>query len=155
MIAALLMISLGIMGVFSLVIQSISYINNSASRLTATYLAQEGIEVVRNIRDNNILKINSGEEGEWDDNLSFDSDYYDFDYRSQSIPDTTYCGGLNYLAVSNNFYVCSSNVGTKFQRKVRINQLSSDKIEVLVVVSWTEKERLNSVSAQEIIYEWY
>ena len=155
MMAALLMVSLGVMGVFSLVIQSVSYINNSASRLTATYLAQEGIEIVRNIRDSNILRINSGEGGEWDDNLSFGSDYYNFDYRSQSIPDNTHCSGLNYLSVNNDFYTCSSNVGAKFQRKVRINQLSSDKIEVVVVVSWTEKQRINTVSAQEIIYKWY
>jgi len=36
--------------------QIISYINVSTLRITASYLAQEGIEIVKNIRDTNCLE---------------------------------------------------------------------------------------------------
>ena len=58
MIAAVFVVNLGIMADFSLLTQSITYINTTASSLTATYLAQEGVEIARNIRDSNFLKMN-------------------------------------------------------------------------------------------------
>jgi len=155
MIAAIFMVSVGIAAVFSLVIQSTSYVDLATYRLTAIYLAQEGVEVARNIRDSNILKMGRTGIGDWDDNFSLGSDYYNFDYRSQAIPDNTNCSGKNYLQISGGFYVCSSNASAQFQRKIRLNQLSSDKIEVVVNVFWTDKGKTNGVSVSEIIYKWY
>jgi len=155
MIAAIFVVNLGIMAVFSLLIQSTTFINNTASNLTATYLAQEGIEIVRNIRDSNFLKMNQGEEASWNDNLSVGADYYNFDYRSQSIPDNVNCSGQIYLQISNGYYACSPNPAVKFQRKIRINQISGDKMEVLVEVLWTERGKNHNVSVQETLYRWY
>jgi prepilin-type N-terminal cleavage/methylation domain-containing protein len=154
-IAAIFMISVGMAAVFSLVIQSTSYVDLAAARLTAIYLAQEGIEVARNIRDSNILEMGRTGIGDWDDNFSLSADYYNFDYRSQAIPDETNCSGKNYLQVSGGFYACSSNTNSRFQRKIRLNQVSPDKIEAVVNVYWTDKGKTNGVSVSEILYKWY
>ncbi|MBP6933881.1 prepilin-type N-terminal cleavage/methylation domain-containing protein, partial [Candidatus Woesebacteria bacterium] len=52
------MVSIGIIlvaftGVLTLINRSVAFHDLAYSRLTASYLAQEGIEIVRNIRDNN------------------------------------------------------------------------------------------------------
>jgi len=156
MVAAIFVVNLGIMAVFSLITQSITHINSTASSLTATYLAQEGVEIARNIRDGNFLKINQGGEASWNDNLSADEDkdYYNFDYRSESIPDNINCSGKTHLQISNGYYICSSS-SAKFQRKIRISPVGEDKIEVLVEVSWTERGKTNNVSAQETLYRWF
>jgi len=156
MVAAIFVVNLGIMAVFSLITQSITHINSTASSLTATYLAQEGIEIARNIRDGNFLKMDQDKEASWNDNLSTDKDYYNFDYKSESIPDNTNCDGKTHLQISNGYYTCSSySPAVKFQRKIRISPVGEDKIEVLVEVSWTERGKTNNVSAQETLYRWF
>jgi type II secretory pathway pseudopilin PulG len=154
MIVAIFIMNIGIAAIFSVVAQSTSYVNLSSSKLTAMYLAQEGIETVRNIRDGNLLSMAKTGIGTWTNNLSMGSDYYNFDYRSQSIPDNTNCVGKNYLQVSGDFYLCSS-VSSDFQRKVRLNQVGTDKLEVTVSVSWIDKGITRSVSVSEILYKWY
>ena len=52
-IVAIFVITTGIVGVLSLVTQTISSATFSKDKLIAAYLAQEGIEIVRNIRDTN------------------------------------------------------------------------------------------------------
>jgi len=153
MIAAIFIISTGIMGVFSLVSQTISYISIASSRLTAIYLAQEGIEVVRNIRDSNFLKINKGEGGSWDDGLSA-GQYYNFDYRSRGIPDGDNCSGKLFLKIDGNFYVCSSDSGG-FERNIQIVKVGGDKIDIAVEVAWSERGRNHQVVARENLYQWY
>ncbi|MBU0546839.1 prepilin-type N-terminal cleavage/methylation domain-containing protein [Patescibacteria group bacterium] len=155
MIAAIFIINIGIAAVFSLVVQSSSYVDLTNSRLIAVYLAQDGIEVARNIRDGNVLKMAKTGVGVWTDNFSLGADYYNFDYRSQSIPDNVNCSGKNYLQVIDGFYVCSFNVNAKFQRKIRLNQVSSDKIEITVDVFWTDKGKTNSINVSEILFNWY
>ncbi len=154
MLAALFVVSVGIMGVFSLVSQTISYISIISSRLTAIYLSQEGMEIIRNIRDSNFLKINKGEEGSWDDSLpTDDQDYYNFDYQSPIIPDTVNCSGNNYLDISGDFYKCSGS--GQFQRKAQITKIGDDQINVVIEVSWQERGRVHQVVVQESLYQWY
>ncbi len=153
MIAAIFVVSVGIMGVFSLVSQTISYISIISSRLTAIYLSQEGMEVIRNIRDSNFLKINKGEEGNWDDGLLTGGPHYNFDYRSQSIPDNTNCSGNDYLDINGGFYKCL--VSGRFQREAQITKIEDDKIEVVIEVSWQERGRTHKVVVREDLYQWY
>ena len=152
MMATLFVMSVGIMGIFSLVSQTVSYISIVSSRLTAIYLSQEGMEVIRNIRDSSFLKINSGEEGNWDDGLS-NGQYYNFDYQSQTIPDNTNCSGNNYLDISGGFYRCFDS--GRFQRKAQITKIGDDEINVVIEVSWQERGRTHMVVARENLYQWY
>jgi prepilin-type N-terminal cleavage/methylation domain-containing protein len=153
MIAALFVVSVGIMGVFSLVSQTISYVSIISSRLTAIYLSQEGMEIIRNIRDSNFLKINKGEEINWDNSLS-DGQYYNFDYRSQIIHDINNCSGKDYLdIIDSSFYKCSSS--GKFQRKVQIIKIGVDEMDILIEVSWQERGRSHQVIVRESLYQWY
>ncbi|MBU3942409.1 prepilin-type N-terminal cleavage/methylation domain-containing protein [Patescibacteria group bacterium] len=56
LMAAIIVMTIGILGAYS-VVQRVFVITNSAShRLTAAYLAQEGVENVRNLRDNNWIQ---------------------------------------------------------------------------------------------------
>lgn len=63
-------LSVGVVGAITLLNSSTSMIANSNNKVIAVNLAQEGIELVRNVRDTNFLRITSGVVGaSWDDNL--------------------------------------------------------------------------------------
>src|SRR3989338_10456135 len=67
-IVAVFVLTIGVVGVFALVNQTMAASSILTSRLIAAYLAQEGIEIARNIRDGNFLE--AGEpDWEWADGL--------------------------------------------------------------------------------------
>ena len=70
-IAAIFVMTVGVLGAYAVVQQIIVYTSISSSRLTAAYLAQEGIELVRNIRDSNWLQG----AGNWTNGIASDSDW--------------------------------------------------------------------------------
>ena len=68
-ILAITVLTLAIGGSFVLVSQAIASVSAVQSKLIASYLVQEGIEIVKNIRDTNWLKIQP-----WDQSLE-EGDY--------------------------------------------------------------------------------
>jgi len=156
-IVAIFVVTVGIVGVLSLVTQTISSATISKDKLIAAYLAQEGIEIVRNIRDTNWV----GGAASWDTGISYTSDYR-LDYQSSGFPDTNCNLSVNnYLKYDGNYYNCSTGNETKFKRKIIISQPATpdcpagDCLNVSILVQWEEKGTIHSVAAQENLYNWH
>jgi len=147
-LTAIFVILVGIVGALAVIQQTITYTALSSSRLVASYLAQEGIEIVRNIRDGNWL-----EEAAWDDGLGGGD--WEADYTTQELTDT-YDG--DFLNIdSNGFYSYSAGSPTKFKRKITIvSDLdgSDPRLRVSVLVEWQQVGKNNQVTAQEYLYNW-
>lgn len=62
-IVAISLLTVGAVGAFSLLQSTLAFTSISSSQLTAAYLAQEGIEIIRNIRDTNFLQGSVWDEG--------------------------------------------------------------------------------------------
>jgi len=159
MITAIFIVTVGILGIFGLINQTISQISTSSSRLTAFYLAQEGIEVVRNIRDSNWLEARENPNILWDEGIPAGS--WEADYTTQNLSQPY---AENYLNISNGFYSYSSGTQTRFKRKITIFDKTNldgdpegvfDLLKVLVEVSWEERGRTHQVTAQENLYRWH
>lgn len=75
---AITVILVGLLGIFSLLSQSLSLNRVIADRYVASYLAGEGLEVVKNIIDNNVL---AGDP--WNSGLS--AGKYQFDYVADKV----------------------------------------------------------------------
>ncbi len=143
MIMAVFVIMVGIVGVYGVFSRLISQSSLNSSRLVAVYLAQEGVELVRNIRDGNWLEPGGTA---WDAGLA-DGEYiidYDDAYL-KSFEDEV----LNLD--TNNFYSYDLiTKPTKFKRKITITKMTVDELKVFVKVEWPE----GSVIIQEHLYDW-
>ncbi|MBZ9569598.1 prepilin-type N-terminal cleavage/methylation domain-containing protein [Patescibacteria group bacterium] len=156
-IIAIFIITIGIVGVSSLVSQTIGSVTISSQRLIAAYLAQEGIEIVRNIRDTNWL-----EDVAWDEGLGvgdWEGDYTDtqsFFYPCSPIPFTCPTRGfpLHSLKINGGFYNYSSGTDTEFQRRITIFDKTADMFKVSVSVGWRAKGKTYQIEAQENLYNW-
>jgi len=161
-IVAIFVITTGIVGVLSLVTQTISSATYSKNRLIAAYLAQEGIEIVRNIRDTEWLKTAS-----WGSDIctSFPCEW-EADYTTTSFLND--CGsGINYnchnyssndfLRIDGGFYNYLFGNPTKFTRKITINNgpVSGSSLNIKVEIFWQEKGKPYKFEAQENLYNWY
>jgi len=157
LIIALSVITIGVVGTFAVIQKIIISTASSSSKLMASCLAQEGIEVIRNIRDSNWLDPSL----DWDERISVvpegNPDVHYLDYRSVDFPDLANCNGKEYLKYSDSegFYICSDDLNAKFKRKIIITKEDVDKMKVLVKVEWQELGKTNVISVQEDLYNWY
>jgi len=89
MIVAIFLITVGIIGIFALITKTVSNSTVSRDEMTAAYLAQEGIEIVRNIRDSNYINGQDWDETldvtDPDDPLSRCPNGYKASYSSQAL----------------------------------------------------------------------
>ncbi len=161
LVVSIFILSIAVVGVFSAFSMVTILTSDTADQLTATYLAQEGMEIVRNIRDTN-----------W---LNMDAEYCAFAegcpvswvYGLVSLPDcssgTPGChadytsdsmlagsGGHLYLKNDNKdaLYDYNENGGgtpTKFERKIIVDPITDVDgdtghiIKVIIKVSWDKK----------------
>ncbi len=160
MIIATFIMVVGIVGVMSLIQRVIFSSSISSSRLIAAYLAQEGAEIVRNVRDTNWLEARTAVNS-WDEGLTvcggtgFIADY-SHSYGPNQIDPSFSCYSGQYLNIdANGFYSYSSGVPMKFKRKILITQGSNPDIRnVLIEISWTDKGASYFLSVHEDLYNW-
>ena len=139
------LISIGLTSIVALTTHIMIFSSFNSSKLIAAYLAQEGIEIVRNIRENNWLA-----EDNWRNGL--DVGEWEADYHDTYLSDN-YDG--DYLNIdSNGFYSYSSGQRTKFQRKITIRDIDTHSFKVTVEIFWKERGKNHSLVASEILYNW-
>ena len=160
-ILAITVLTLAVGGSFILISQTIGSVSVIQSRLIASYLIQEGLEIVRNIRDSNWLKNQGWDQGlpagDWEADYtttSFDEDCENVEHYNCHIYDDN-----SFLKIpeTDEFYNYSSGTDTIFKRKITISKESEepDRFKVSVEVFWREKGQLRSLAAQEYLYNWY
>lgn len=153
---AILMLGLG--AVTTLMVSNIFASKDASSQLIAMGLAEEGIEIVRNFKENQ---------------PTFKSD-------GVARPDGDYCADVTYAFASfNNNTVCNYNLAmsaagayylhrlpptyipTKFYRKITLENNATDKnIEVISYVSWSDESAFSDctivnkcVSIKSVLYD--
>jgi len=150
-IAAIFILTIGVGSSFILISQTLSAVSLVRERLIASYLVQEGIEIVRNIRDTNWLEQRTASTTPWDDGL--DVGNWQADYLSQQLNQTYASSSLNID--TSGFYSYSPGSPTFFKRKISIGKPSTSTIRVEVNVDWTEKGRSHNLESLEYLTNWY
>lgn len=156
MLVTIFFLSVGVTGVLVAIQQVAAYVDNSFYNLTAVYLAQEGIEIVRNIRDGNWLEGNS-----WDDGLAAGD--WEADYAmSQGADLVSWSDPGRDLKIDGGFYkysISPSATSTPFKRKITISKTNLDgvpgydQMKVKVKVTWEAKGQ-HEILAEEYLYNW-
>ncbi len=145
MIVATSILISGVLVVYASSAQLLAYTYNNQYRLVASYLAQEGVEVVRNIRDKNWV---NGEE-DWRTGLGTGD--WQTQYDSSAL--SAYSGSPLQLTLDG-FYNYETGDETIFTRKLTITHPSDDSVKLVVEVSWPY-DKGNPVQAESFLYNWF
>ncbi len=138
-------ISIGLIGIMTLIQNTLGSASFVKLNLKAAYLAQEGIELTRNVRDNNWLNQDDYKNG-----LSNCSAGCQIDYKSNNL--SIY--NDNFLLIdNNNFYNHSSGDESKFKRKITIND-KNEYLEIISEVFWSHRGDDYSIEVVEYLYDW-
>ena len=124
-------------------------INNTAvvvkNNLIAANLAQEGVEVIRGIRDTN-----------WFNGAAFDTGLADGTYRVEWNSDTLLALGANPpIKEDNGLYNYSTGNDTIFQRTISILKVNAGELRIISEVTWEERgARARSALAESHLFNW-
>lgn len=165
-IIATFILLVAIIGSYLAFTQILIATSSVSDRLVAAYLTQEGVEVIRNIRDTNWLRQATDPAIVWDDILNTCPEAgCQVDYK-KGIPGTpiTFLDEYSNTLLnidSSGFYTYDMvdtgdsmpTTPTKFKRKITITP-DDDKLDVLVEVIWESRGQPYSFAAEEILYNW-
>ena len=157
-LVSITILMLVITGTASAIQTGISSYIFSKDQIIAFYLAQEGFEQIRNIRDENGL-LNQ----DWLTGIANSGDPCEFGKacRVDSVANTlTRCGApgscqvLRQSASTGLFGYNSSWSATIFKREIVLTQINIDEISVLVTVKWSKGRINRQFKAKENLLSW-
>lgn len=147
-IIAITVIVFALLALISLISSSVSGLKPGGPKLTAVNLAQEGLEIVRNIRDSNWL-AGKRTPANWRDSLA------EGDYRVQyDIAGLLVYSSDVFKIDANGFYQYASGSDTLFKRKITISHIGNNQIKAVAEVTWQEKSKSYNVEAESRLYNW-
>jgi prepilin-type N-terminal cleavage/methylation domain-containing protein len=139
---AITVITVGVVGFHAAITRVASLTFSNSDRFIASRLAQEGMELVSNIRDTNWV-----EKTNWDNGLS------DNDYRVQYNKEELLTYSDTPLKIDNyGFYNYDNGDDSKFTRKVTITHVSADELKIKIQITWSGKS--SPLEVQEHLHNW-
>ncbi|MDD5031480.1 MAG: prepilin-type N-terminal cleavage/methylation domain-containing protein [Patescibacteria group bacterium] len=148
---AIFIITMGLIGVLSLITQNIQveYINKN--NLIASQLAQEGLELVRNIRDNNWLAGNN-----WDDGITPGAYIVDYNGKIDSVAGIgeAKLQRRNDVGEEGYYWHEASDPDSPFSRLITITQTSPELLNISCLIRWEDRGGAYQYVADTILYDW-
>jgi len=162
LMVAIVVLSFGIMGAYGAFLPFINATYAISQKFTGVYLAQEGLEIVRNIRDTNFKKSTKDGSTKWSGGLLECELGCQLDYKTGTLaeapPNTLKAyDPSEFLKINGDgFYGYDSGANTRFKRKITIDpQLGSDILKVSVIVTWDYNNKPFSFETIGYLYNWY
>jgi prepilin-type N-terminal cleavage/methylation domain-containing protein len=145
-LVSLLIFSIALTAVFYVLVVNLNDAELIKNNFIASGLVQEGMEAVRNIRDN-----------DWLAGGPFGTSVPDGNYRVQWNSQSLMAFADSYLKKDGGtgFFSYDSGSDTLFKRSVAISTVSPGvEKRVVVTVTWSEKGKPITVSAEDHLYNW-
>lgn len=173
-LVAISIFTVSLLGIMSVLASSISHTNYAKQKMIATYLAQEGIEYMRNIRDDFVLYDNWSNfkdalnQAKCDTSGNPKNCYVDdqsLDFTDPNMPTTDLlkqcanggngdCPVLRYNSITGKYGYASGGVDSGFTRIIQATYPSSDDIKISSTVSWNQGSGNYSVTFSEDLFNW-
>ncbi len=173
-LVAISILSLSIVATFTAVQNGLQTSNLAKDQITAFYLAQEAMEYIKNIRDQNALKtIVNGTTTNWLSGLATPGDPCDMAAGKTCTIDSPHippslavvscdggfgtCPVINQDSVSSLFGYNAGWTPTYFKREVQFasvpNTLPNVEVAVTIRISWTNHGRAQSFQVKESLFD--
>jgi Tfp pilus assembly protein PilV len=157
-IVALGVLTVGFLGIVSLLSKSLFYGRDVSDTMKATYLASEGIEITKNLIDHDIALALEGNGGGWGACFAGKGGTdFEMDYAATCDNITLYSGKPLLFDSASNLYgytLSASALTTNFVRKIRVVE-NGNEITVNSIVTWsTGPIRTQSINIEDQFYNW-
>ncbi|HNW55663.1 MAG TPA: prepilin-type N-terminal cleavage/methylation domain-containing protein [bacterium] len=153
LLIAMGIIGLGLLGIASLASQNVRVQYYNKNTLISAQLAQEGLELVRNIRDNDWKSDSPISNPDSLENLflnNFIIDYTGFIDSAESNIEKT-----PVLTINNNgFYGYGGSINTPFRRLITTSCGSNGYCRIKCYISWQGQGQSGNYEIEDYLYAW-
>ena len=144
-LVALFILTMGLVPILVVGFSSRHVAETVKNNLVVANLAQEGIEVVRGIRDTN-----------WVASASFAMGLNDGDYEAVWNSTTLMPDAGRFLNLSSGgLYTYSAGTPTMFQRRISVARTSPVELKVVVTVYWNERGTNKTLEIESHLFDWF
>lgn len=137
-LVAILVLSIGIAAVVTMMLVNIKNVQTAKNQIVASFLAQEGAELVRNLKDSHKLDsdtlVCNYKSGSICSNLRIDKEI------AKNTDDLDSSGNDKLYLGANNFYIHDSvgTTPTKFYRKIDVDTTDGSIMKIRTYVTWKD-----------------
>ena len=151
-ITVLFIMSLGLIGILSLIVQNIQSQSYNKSNLIAYQLAQEGVELIRKVRDSNWRA-----DIDYNDKLAPAQYYMDYADTAPHLHDPDNPEELVLRQDAADFYTHNTAAATTtpFSRLITIGAIDDNSFRVNARINWSDHNRNYFYDLETILYDWY
>jgi len=164
-LVALSILTVGFVGIVTLLTKSFQLNRTTSNDTQATYLAAEGIEVTKNLIDHDVYEQLSGNSNySWGSCFPYSGSwyYYPIDYEttdckslvsppSKSPPNTPlYFDPTTHTFSTNSFGTNPTN----FVRNIKVTN-NGEELDVQSTVTWTNGSLGNTITLEDHFYNWH
>src|SRR3989338_5727397 len=175
-LVAISIFTVSLLGLIAILAQGIADTNYAKRKIIASYLAQEGIEYIRNFRDTYVLyydpaSTNNG----WiefnnrliadscDDSCYFDDSIVSFTDPTMPMADLIFtpctgnagaCMELRYDNATGKYNYDLTKTPSGYTREINMFVIDSNETEIVSTVSWTQGSGSHSVVFSESLFNW-
>jgi prepilin-type N-terminal cleavage/methylation domain-containing protein len=162
-LVAISIFSMSVLGLLIILSNSIADTSYAKQKITAGYLAQEGIEYLRNMRDTYVLysDTTSNDWGKFKAKLAPCNSGNECGFSS-AVPTTDpgfifKCSSGNCKLYMNNGAYDTSGGGADsgFTRKIWMTTTGTDQVKIFSSVSWIQGSGSYSIIFSENLFNWY
>ncbi len=148
---ALVLLSTALVPTFVLAGDALKLSERIKNSLIAANLAQEGVEVVRALRDSNWFS-----DQPFDTGLTACTVQCTVQYDSGALIIGTYDGVPLKLDAATDLYQYDTGTATAFQRKIIVTSVSATQLKVESIVSWRERgiAAEKSLTVEYFLFDW-
>lgn len=158
-LVAISVFTVSIMGLMSVLSDGIADTNYAKKKIVAEYLAQEGIEYIRNMRDTYVLYTSFNKWTDFKAKMApcVSNNECGFDI-SVFPPDVFVCSAhteeCKLYIDKGNYNTNLSGSDSGFVRKIRVSTINTDQLRIFSTVSWNQESGEHSVIFSEDLFNW-
>jgi prepilin-type N-terminal cleavage/methylation domain-containing protein len=162
-LVAISIFTVSILGLMSVLSSSISDTTYAKEKVTASYLAQEGVEYIRNVRDTDVLYNTTDSQTGWNNFKTLVASCVsgnECGFDNTVLPPTVFLCATHpnqcKLYVNNGNYNANSSSGTDsgFVRKIWTTTVSTDDVKIFSSVSWVQGSGTYNITFSEDLFNW-
>lgn len=144
-VVAITLLIVGFLGMLALLSNSIALNRVINDQFIANYLAAEGIEIIKNLIDSNVIQGRP-----WNENINVGD--FEVDYQSSQLEVNQ--NRYILLDLANNRYGYGNGDQTAFKRTVYIDFVSPEQVKVNSIVKWTSRRGKFEINLEDHFFNW-
>ena len=146
---AMSVMSIGFLAVFAVLSQTLGMNKITANQYAAAYLAAEGIEIVKNISDSNVVRGDV-----W--NVGLAKGRFGIQYNGESLNPDWANQPLNFNPDTGIYSYDVGGTPTNFVRTITINNINPNEIRVNSEVRWRDRGGVElSINLEDRLFDWH